>query len=203
MSDVRIVAATNRDPKEAVELGRLRADLYYRLATMVLRVPPLRERVEDIAPLASSILARVRRTTRHGPTSFDASALRALEEYHWPGNVRELRNSIERVAILVDAPVATREDLEACGIFDAPRETPRVEASPRSASSDSGSRPRVDDGERSLEKVAREAADQAERRRILAVLDETGGNRTRAAEILQVSRSTLWSKLRRYGIDAE
>jgi DNA-binding NtrC family response regulator len=269
--DVRIIAATNQDPAAAVARGTLRADLYYRLATIVLRVPPLRERPEDIAPLARAILANARRTTGRGPLRCDVDAMRALEEYAWPGNVRELKNAIERVAILVDSEVATRADLISCGIFDVPASrsplpppmitpwppeaspyaSPPVHAdaahrstfgataypaslppplarapSPSVPPSTHGSLPgasgahapsaiplaHVPRGIRApasdaegttmtLDEVARDAAERAEREHIAAVLEQTRGNRTRAAEILGVSRSTLWQKLRRLGID--
>lgn len=226
-SDVRILAATNQDPNEAVASGRLREDLYYRLATMVLRVPPLRERRQDIAPLARAILASMRRATGRGPVRFDATAVRALENYAWPGNVRELRNAVERISILVDGEVATASDLERCGIFDAPPRPPSCIAPPgwtssfappptRSSEPAPSTRAAVvpvappaglaTDGDGMplpLDAVARLAAERAEREHILAVLEQTRGNRTRAAEILGVSRSTLWQRLRRFGIEPE
>ncbi len=185
-SDVRIVAATNRDPEREVEAGRMRADLYYRLASVVIRVPPLRERRDDVGPLARSMLARVRRQTGRGPSSFDAGAIAALEAYPWPGNVRELRNVVERVAILIDDDVATRDALESVlGSGYAGNPQP---CSPQ---------PLEEFRARPLEHVARQAADEAERRHIEATLAHTGGNKSRAAELLGVSRSTLWKKLRR------
>jgi DNA-binding NtrC family response regulator len=215
-SDVFIVAATNRDPAEAVASGRLRADLYYRLATMVIRVPSLRERADDIPLLARSILARIRRSTGRGPERFDDDALAALVAYPWPGNVRELRNAVERVAILTDRPVATLEDLESCGVlgsyaasfaqpfaqpvappaFESPS-VPRMPAAAPAAKAPEDGEAR----EGSLEAVAKAAYEEAERRHILSTLEKTGGNRTKTAELLKISRSTLWLKLRRYGID--
>ncbi|HEY8428837.1 MAG TPA: sigma-54 dependent transcriptional regulator [Sandaracinaceae bacterium] len=186
-SDVRIIAATNRDPEREVAAGRMRADLYYRLASMVIRVPPLRERKEDIGPLARSMLARVRRQSGRGPSRFEDGAIAALEAYSWPGNVRELRNVVERVAILIDEDVVTRAALEpllGMAHVGAP-------ASPPAAGRPFEPRP--------LEEVAREAAEEAERRHIEATLAYTGGNKSRAAELLGVSRSTLWKKLRERG----
>src|SRR5690606_12110824 len=112
-SDVRILAATNRDPEAEVDAGRMRADLYNRRTSMVIRVPPLRERAEDVGALARSMLARVRRQRGRGPSRFDEEAIRALERHRWPGNVRELRNVVERIAILVDDDVVRREMIDA------------------------------------------------------------------------------------------
>lgn len=186
-SDVRILAATNRDPEREVENGRMRADLYYRLTSMVIRVPPLRERVEDVGALARSMLARVRRQRGRGPSRFGEDAIRALERHRWPGNVRELRNVVERIALLVDDDAVTGSMIERVlgppldGAARAP--APAVPARPFQP--------------RTLEEVAREAAEEAERRHIEATLEFTAGNKSRAAELLGVSRSTLWKKLRR------
>ncbi len=188
--DVRIIAATNRDPEREVSSGRMRADLYYRLASMVICVPPLRERVADIGPLARTMLERVRRQRGRGPTHFDDGALAALESYAWPGNVRELKNVIERAAILIDEPILTREALASCGVLGGVNGGPSMHA--RESVSDLPFQPRA------LEEIVREAADVAERRHIDATLAHTGGNKSRAAELLGISRSTLWKKLRRF-----
>ena len=186
---MRIVAATNRDPEREVMKGQMRQDLYYRLASMVIRVPPLRERVEDVGPLARSLLNRVHAQTGRGPRSINDEAIAVLEAHPWPGNVRELRNVIERVSIVVDRDVLTPEGLEMSGV----RLSQAHRAEPASP---------VDDAApfepRSLEDVAREAAEEAERRHIEATLAHTEGNKSRAAELLGVSRSTLWKKLRRF-----
>lgn len=184
-SDVRIVAATNRDPEREVESGRMRADLYYRLASMVLRVPPLRERIEDVGPLASAMLAGVRRHTGRGPSRFAPAAIERLEQYAWPGNVRELRNVVERAAILVDDDEVSGEMLASL----------LTRASTACEPSDVD----VPFVPRRLDEVARIAAERAERRHIEATLAFTGGNKSRAAELLGVSRSTLWKKLREGG----
>lgn len=186
--DVRILAATNRDPEREVAAGRMRADLYYRLASMVIRVPALRERIEDVGPLARAMLGRVRRRSGRGPSRFDDAAIAALEAYPWPGNVRELRNVVERAAILIDDEVVTRAALEPLlGMVSEPPPASGVHvvAAPFEP--------------RPLERVARDAAEEAERRHIEATLAFTGGNKSRAAALLGVSRSTLWKKLRREG----
>jgi two-component system response regulator AtoC len=188
-SDVRIIAATNRDPVQAVNAGALRADLYYRLATVVVRIPPLRERPEDIGDLARSLL---RASDASGTLSLDEQAAAALVRYPWPGNVRELRNLLERATILSDGPVITLDLLARAGFFP-------ISPSPSSAGAAAASLPRV--GRLSLAEVAQAAAEEAERSYIRLVMEETRQNRTRAAAVLGISRSTLWQKLRKYGLE--
>jgi len=257
-SDARIVAATNRDPAEAVASGRLRADLYYRLAAVVIYIPALRERREDIPQLARAILAKERRQTGRGPSRFSDEALEQLVSYEWPGNVRELKNAVERVCMLTDGDLVSAGDLADCGIFRGvgsiqtmrsaralleaaanegaygaesssgyysrppgaasssrmlePASSQRMpaaasssswneESPPRSASDAAVASSAATQPADALEGVVRAASEGAERRHILAVLDRTNGNRTKAAEILGISRSTLWHKLKRYGLD--
>jgi DNA-binding NtrC family response regulator len=221
-SDVLIIAATNRDPSEAVTAGKLRADLYYRLAAMVVRVPPLRERREDVMPLARSILAAVRATTGRGPSRFDEPAASALVAHDWPGNVRELRNAVERLAILVDGDVITARDVDVCGVLAGPSAAPSVPRHPSLAPVPNpvaavlAAGPTTDgvdpieqlaesaaiESLPTLDSVARTAAEDAERRYALALLRRAKGNRTLAAKWMNVSRSTLWQKLRRFGVDS-
>ncbi|MBL8603488.1 MAG: sigma-54-dependent Fis family transcriptional regulator [Myxococcales bacterium] len=250
-ADVRIIAATNKDPNLAIESGQLRKDLYFRLATMVLHLPPLRERTEDIAPIARSVLSGLRRQTRRGPRDFSPEAIAAMEAYPWPGNVRELRNAIERMAILCDGDIITPDDLEVCGIFawvgmntvsktstssgewpvapsghtggypairprtptgaapslgslnaQAPQgATPTLGASAAQTPQAPSPAPLPPSGaSEALDVVVRRAAELAERQAILTALAQTGNNRTRAADALGISRSTLWQKMQRYGI---
>jgi DNA-binding NtrC family response regulator len=193
-ADVRIVAATNREPQQAVAEGRLRADLYFRLSAMIVHVPPLRERREDIPLLARHLLAATRKQLRRGPEEFHPDALQALAEAPWPGNVRELRNVVERLAILCDGAVITPADLARCALLPTPLR----------AADGSGPTPALrlgpDGAPRRLDAVAREAQDRAERAHITAVLALCEGNRSRTAELLGVSRSTLWLKLQRFGL---
>jgi DNA-binding NtrC family response regulator len=171
--NVRVLAATNRDPQAAIASGRLRADLYYRLATVVLRVPPLRERREDIVPLAEHFVARF--SSEFGRArQLGADARSALTAYDWPGNVRELRNVMERAAMLSERALIGPDDLEL------PVVPPAVPAQ--------------------AESMALASLDEAERLHIGRVLQASGGSRTRAAAILGISRSTLWEKLKRYGL---
>lgn len=189
-ADVRIVAATNRDPAQAVAEGRLRADLYYRLAAMVVRVPPLRERPDDVPALAQHLLTAARTQLRRGPTRFSEDALQALRALPWPGNVRELRNVVERLAMLCDGAELTRDDLARWALLPPPQ---AHETSPAQTTI-------ADGAPASLASVARAAQQRAERDHIEAVLQRFDGNRSRAAEALEVSRSTLWLKMQRYGL---
>lgn len=104
-ADVRLVAATNRNLEEAVKEGRFREDLFYRLNVFELEIPPLRERVEDIEPLANDMLLFFANANRKVLSGFSAEALEAMRAYPWPGNLRELRNAVERGAILAPSGV--------------------------------------------------------------------------------------------------
>jgi transcriptional regulator of acetoin/glycerol metabolism len=165
-SDVRIVAATNRDLPDDVERGRFRRDLFYRLNAFTLRIPPLRERLDEIEPLARAFL-------KNGP-ALTREALAVLHGYGWPGNVRELRNALERAALLAGRGPVRPEHL--------PPPIGRGEAA----------------GDEAL--GLKDAVREAERERIMAALAATGGNQTRAAELLGVSRRTLVARLAEYDI---
>ncbi|HET9983753.1 MAG TPA: sigma-54 dependent transcriptional regulator [Longimicrobiales bacterium] len=180
--DVRIVAATHRDLPLLVEEGRFRADLFYRLNVFPIHVPPLRERPEDIAPLAAHTAERVARSLGRR-TRIAPEAVRQLEAYPWPGNVRELENVVERAVLLARDDVVRRFDLPARSVQLAPAASPTggPPAPP----------PRL-----------RDAVDRAEREAILQALRYTGDNKTRAAEILGISVRTLWYKLERLALGA-
>jgi transcriptional regulator with GAF, ATPase, and Fis domain len=119
-ANIRVVAATNVDLKKAVQQGRFRADLFYRLAALCLDVPPLRSRPEDIHPLAVHFLKQQAMALDRPMFGIDAQASATLSAYHWPGNVRELKNAVERACILADAPVLTARDF----ILDSVAPTP-------------------------------------------------------------------------------
>ena len=174
--DVRVIAATNRDPLQAIQDGKLREDLYYRLNVFPIPLPPLRERGEDIEMLADHFLElhNGRETTRK---RFSSDAMRRLREYNWPGNVRELKNAIERAAILADELIGP-DLLPEPG---APAPTP--------AAPGSGAVLQVRVGS-SLEDL--------ERRVILATLHELSGDKKRAAEVLGISLKTLYNRLHLY-----
>jgi transcriptional regulator with PAS, ATPase and Fis domain len=178
--DVRIIAATNRDLGRMVAEGRFREDLYYRLNVLSIRVPALRDRREDIAPLARRFAADVSAELGLETRDLCAGALEQLARHSWPGNVRELRNVIERALVQSGGATITVEHL---GLTDA------VEAAPLSAGSLV-----LDVPDRSLKSV--------ERALIERVLTETSGNRSAAARVLGVNRATLYNKLRVYGLPA-
>jgi DNA-binding NtrC family response regulator len=176
--NVRVLAATNRDPEAAIRAGLLRADLYYRLATVVLRIPPLRERREDIAPLAEHFLGRFAAEFGRRGIRFAEPTLEALAEYDWPGNVRELRNVVERATMLSDADTIEPADLD----------LPTVSRGTKPA-------PGIDDNSGDVTRL-----EDSERIHIQRVLEAAKGSRTRAASMLGISRSTLWDKMKRFGL---
>lgn len=175
--DVRIVTATHRDLGAAVQAGRFRADLYYRLAVWVVHVPPLRRRPGDIELLANHFLERRRQAFESRATSISPSAIQRLRDHAWPGNVRELDNVLQRAMLLATGPTIESEHIE----FD------RM--------------PGPGDGEPTDPLGSYEDSDRAFRRRYFRnLLDATGGNRTRAASFAGISRTTLHNHLKELGI---
>jgi transcriptional regulator with PAS, ATPase and Fis domain len=177
--DVRFVTATNRDLGELVKSGHFRADLYYRISGLVVRIPPLRHRIEEIAPLARHFLRQFHAPASEGEQRISETALELLRAHAWPGNVRELRNVIERAALLAAGEVVEPEHilLDASEVVEAPmdadfeaitRVSPRPEPLP---------------------------APPDERRRVVEALEACGGNQTRAAKLLGISRRTLINRL--------
>ena len=175
--DARVIAATNKNLEQEIERGNFREDLFYRLNVIPFTVPPLRERAEDIAPLAAHFLKGFAVAYGRKPKELTKDALDALMAYTWPGNVRELRNLMERLVILYP-----QHRIEA-------RHLP-LGASKRTQAA------KPWDGFGSLHEVK----ETAEREYILRKLDETGGNVTRAAELLGLERSHLYRKMRSLGI---
>jgi DNA-binding NtrC family response regulator len=171
--DVRIVAATNRDLGEEIRQGRFREDLYYRLRVVELPIPPLRERTEDILPLARWMLRAHARDTGQEVSGFTPEAADQLLRYDWPGNVRELDNAVQRGTVMT---TGRRIGLEAL-----PEEVRSALPSPR-----------LSGDVRPLEEVEREY--------ILAALEANGGNRKRTAEQLQIGTVTLYRRLKKYGV---
>jgi DNA-binding NtrC family response regulator len=193
---VRFLAATNRDLEAEVARGAFREDLFYRLSGVTLTVPPLRARHGEIAPLARHFLAEASRTMDRArvPDLSDA-ALAAIERYAWPGNVRELRNAMERAVMLASGDTVTLEHLPAKIV--APVSTRAAPADP-APSSGRDARP-IASAPRSLEEI--DAAKAAfERQQIVEALEKCGGNQTRAAELLGISRRTLVTRLGEYGL---
>jgi DNA-binding NtrC family response regulator len=171
--DVRVIAATNQNPQEAVNSGKLREDLFYRLNVFAIDLPPLRARREDIPLLVQTFLTEFNRTNAKSIRAVDQEAMYLLERYPWPGNIRELRNVIERATILAESE------------FIEPRHLP-----PTLISRGEASLPTLTIGPGTT-------VDEAERRLILLTLDHTRNNKTRAAEILGISLKTLHNKLNR------
>jgi DNA-binding NtrC family response regulator len=169
--DIRLVAATHQDLGKLVQEQRFRSDLYFRISTFPLRVPPLRERREDIEPLAEALLRKLAVDLGKAELTLAPAALRELERYTWPGNIRELRNVLERAALLAAQPALGVSDLRFEGV---------------------GAAAPADDSDLTLAGV--------ERRHIERVLQLERGRVTRAAERLGVPRSTLYEKLRQLGI---
>jgi len=181
--DVRVIAATNRDLKTAVAAKQFREDLYFRLAVFPVRIPALRERRSDIAPLAEFFAAKYGRALRHAPLRLSSDAARALEEYDWPGNVRELENCIERASILTRGSEITPADLNISSPADySPREQTAL----------------LDgfDLRGSLAEVSSRAQRLVERRKIDTTLRECEYNKSRAAERLGVSYKTLLTRIK-------
>jgi DNA-binding NtrC family response regulator len=180
--DVRLVAATNRDLRKAVERGEFREDLYFRLSVFPISIPALRERRGDIPLLARHYVERFCRAMNKAPIAIPEDCLDALRRYDWPGNVRELANCLERAVILCDGSALEVEHL---GLDDA---LPRL--------------PRGFDLSGSLSDVSRRAAALAEKEKIESVLRDVAGDRARAAEILEVSGKTLLHKMREHGLQS-
>ena len=176
--DVRVVGATHQDLKSLIAQGRFREDLYYRLAEIVVNIPPLRARAGDAVLLAHALLRRFAQEQRRGTLHFTDDAVQAIEQHTWPGNVRELINAIKRASIMADGDRLTCEDL---GLPSPTGETGE------------GS---VGASDRDLRSV-REAA---ERQAIVAALARTNGNIVKASEMLGVSRPTLYDLMRKLSI---
>ncbi len=188
--DVRVLAATHRDLGRLVERGEFREDLYYRLNVVILRMPPLRERREDILPLAHNFLARFNKElNRETPVSgFTEETEAILTGYRWPGNVRELENAIERAVLLAESSTVIPENLPERLWTGGPAVEP--EPHPPSPGVPSAS------GDLSLKRAMRSLEESF----IRAALRRTRGNRTRAAEVLEISHRALLYKIKDYKI---
>jgi DNA-binding NtrC family response regulator len=175
--DVRVIAATNVNPLDAIRDGKLRDDLYYRLNVFTIELPPLRDRKDDLPLIIQALLDEFNVRDRRNVQAVTPDAMRMLELYDWPGNVRELRNVIERATIL------------AKGEFIEPVHLPRFGAPPRAVEpTPSSSGVTIAPGM---------TVDEAERKLIIATLEASGNNKTRAAEMLGISLKTLHNKLNR------
>jgi two-component system NtrC family response regulator len=168
--DVRIVCATHQNLRELITAGRFREDLYFRLAEIVLDVPPLRKRPGDAALLAHAFVRRVATEQRRGTMTLAPEAIKAIEAYGWPGNVRELENCTKRAVIMADGSIIRAADLGLAPVA----------------------------GEETLN--LRQVRDEAEKQAVMRVLGRVNGNLSRAAELLGISRPTLYDLLDRFGM---
>jgi putative PEP-CTERM system response regulator len=178
--DVRVIAATNMDLPELIRQKRFREDLYYRLSVFPLGIPPLRERPDDIPLLAGAFLEQYCREMKKPLKALTNDALELLEKYHWPGNVRELENTIERAVILAEGKRVTPEHL-AIRL----RRTTEIQ---------------LRDGA-GLKEIGAHAQMQAERGTIIRILKEVRGNKRKCAKVLRIDYTTLFDKMKKYGID--
>jgi DNA-binding NtrC family response regulator len=171
-TDVRVIAASNVDLEEAVRDGKFRRDLYYRLAVYPMKLPPLRDRREDIPLLATHFLEVYNKRSNKNITGITKKAMAWLRRYDWPGNVRELENAMERAVIIAQGRMIAIDDL--------PHAVKGAEAS------------------KTIEVEVGATIDEVEKRVILQTLVYTRGDRSRAAQILGIGRKTLYRKLQLY-----
>ena len=169
--DVRIVCATHQNLKELIKAGRFREDLFYRLSEIAIDIPPLRDRKGDATLLARAFAQRFSGSENRKPVVLGDDALAAIEAYAWPGNVREMENCIKRAVIMSDGQYVSADDLG----LDVAASEPKIFN-------------------------LRQVRDDAERNAVMRVLSKVDGNIVRAAEILGVSRPTLYDLMRRFGI---
>lgn len=171
-TDCRIIAATNRQTEEAIKTGKLREDLYYRISAISVYLPPLRERREDILPLAQAFLKRFDAQAGRNITGFSPAASEALRGFDWPGNVRQLQNEIQRAVLMCEGNVIEERDLSIAAVAAA-KENPDLTL-----------------------------MEAMERNAIMQMLKETGGNKLETAKRLGIGRQTLYNKIKIYGIEA-
>ncbi len=170
-TDCRIIAATNRQTEEAIKSGKLREDLYYRISAISVILPPLRERREDIIPLATAFLKRFDAQAARNITGFTPAAIEALQNFDWPGNVRQLQNEIQRAVLMSEGSLADVRDLSITTVMS-----------------------QKDNPDLTL-------MEAMERNAIMQMLKETGGNKVETAKRLGIGRQTLYNKIKIYGIE--
>ncbi|HTQ02305.1 MAG TPA: sigma-54 dependent transcriptional regulator, partial [Polyangiaceae bacterium] len=190
--DVRLVAATNTDLKKEIAAGTFREDLYYRLNVVPMRLPPLRERREDIPLLVSHFVRKFDARLRKNVTGIEPDALDVLLEHPWPGNIRELENVIERAVLFCDGDALRASDI--------PSELHRTPEPPHAAPTTKPAvtaSPAATDG---LKEQVKAAMSRLERELIVKALEQTGGNVTHAARLLKISRKGLQLKMKELGL---
>jgi len=184
-ADVRVIAATNRDLAGAIERGQFREDLFYRLNVFQIQIPPLRERPEDILPLAESFLDDLKKRMGRPAAGISKDAGEWLLEYSWPGNVRELRNAIERAILLCDGGLITREHL--------PSWTRRPAGKTAANGNGSPAKPAFPPDGLDLPAMDRDL--------VFRALQQAKGNKSKAARLLGLTRSQLYSRLEKYALE--
>jgi two-component system response regulator AtoC len=199
--DVRFVAATHRDLENMVERKVFRLDLFYRLNVVPLWLPPLRARREDIEVLAQHFCAASAKANGKGEVRIDASALKFLRSQRWPGNVRQLQNFIERLVVLAPGPVIREEDAKS-ELLQAPfkTQTGMVEAFEKTELAPPKGEPAAAMATESIVLTLDDEMRAAEKKALERALRHCGGNRSQAARVLGVSRSTLYAKLQEHGL---
>ena len=181
--DVRVIAATNKDLEQEIEKGNFREDLYFRLSVIPIRVPPLRDRREDVPALVKHFADLFSRDNNRRAPEFTRDALSYLQKARWKGNVRELKNTVERLIIMSPGPKIDEDDL---------REVVRLEARPAAA-----------ENEKERPGTLREFKESAERAFLVGKLRENNWNISKTAEVIGTPRSNLYKKLEQYGINQE
>ena len=174
-TNVRVIASTNLEVEVAIRAGKLREDLYYRISTMTLHLPPLRERVDDIIPLANSFLKRFAAQAGRTITEFTPAAAEKLRSFEWPGNVRQLQNEVQRAVLMSDGTVIDLPDLSIQQAAAGPEEE---------------------------ETSSLTLLEGMERQTIIQMLKETNGNKLETAKRLGIGRQTLYNKIKAYNIQA-
>lgn len=181
--DVRIIAASNRDLKAMVNDGKFREDLYYRLSVIPITLPPLREHTRSILPLANHFLNRLNKEAGRKLKGFTQQACQAMLNYAWPGNIRELRNAVERSLILT-----TGDRIDVRDLFSS-------DYSPSPPKKEDNKLSQINESEAPLMSLA-----ESEQRLIKSVLQSVNGNKNMAADILKIHRTTLYKKIKEYGL---
>jgi transcriptional regulator with GAF, ATPase, and Fis domain len=209
-ADIRVIAATNRDLQKAMERGSFREDLFYRLNVFEIRLPPLRDRRDDIVALSEAFIAEIGRSIGRPPSGLSRDARQALLDYRWPGNVRELRNILERAAILCDGGLITHDHLALSPVGERSRPTgasavesfaadastatrPASGSARESAAGDTVSAAAAPAGARDLKSIERLMVEKA--------LTDARYNKSRAAKALGLTRAQLYVRMRRHGLE--
>ncbi|MDA7949920.1 MAG: sigma 54-interacting transcriptional regulator [Pirellulaceae bacterium] len=195
-ADVRVIAATNRDLEQAIQKNLFRQDLYFRLKVIEILVPPLRDRKDDIVELANHFLQRFNLEAGRKIKGFTPEALKHLQVYQWPGNIRELKNVVERAVVLTPFEYIQPNDLPLADLSQ-----PSLASSPNHRTpADSLSLDEDDHTNGKISSPPPRSLAEVEKEHILATLRATSGNKSQAASILGIERSTLDRKLKRYGV---